>query len=203
MTDRKLKTPKVFGIGFHKTATTSLAEALELLGYHVTGPNGVKNPQIAEEAWSLALQLTKEFDAFQDNPWPLLYQQLDKELPGSKFILTLRPTNEWLKSIVRHFGQEETPMRNWIYGVGHPTGNENIYKTRYENHNSEVLDYFNERPQDLLVMNITAGDGWEKLCPFLGTPIPSVPFPQANTAVQRESKANPISKLLRKIATRN
>jgi hypothetical protein len=30
---------KVFGIGFHKTATTSLAKALSYLGYRVTGPN--------------------------------------------------------------------------------------------------------------------------------------------------------------------
>jgi hypothetical protein len=26
-------------------------------------------------------------------------------------------------------------------------------------------------------MNLVEGDGWEKLCPFLGVPVPSVPFP--------------------------
>src|SRR5215472_9937783 len=39
---------KVFGIGFHKTATTSLAKALSYLGYRVTGPNWVDNPNPAE-----------------------------------------------------------------------------------------------------------------------------------------------------------
>jgi hypothetical protein len=32
----------------------------------------------------------------------------------------------------------------------------------------------------LLVMNIIEGDGWDKLCPFLGTKIPSLPFPHEN-----------------------
>ena len=29
-------------------------------------------------------------------------------------------------------------------------------------------------------MNICEGDGWEMLCPFLGTDIPDVPFPKLN-----------------------
>ncbi|HEX8335676.1 MAG TPA: sulfotransferase [Pyrinomonadaceae bacterium] len=32
----------------------------------------------------------------------------------------------------------------------------------------------------LLVMDITAGDGWEVLCPFLGVEIPDRPFPHEN-----------------------
>jgi UDP-N-acetylmuramate-alanine ligase len=40
---------KVFCIGFHKTGTTSLAVALKTLGYRVTGPNGVHDPDIAGE----------------------------------------------------------------------------------------------------------------------------------------------------------
>jgi Sulfotransferase domain len=33
-----------------------------------------------------------------------------------------------------------------------------------------------------LVMDIAAGDDWEKLCPFLGLPIPEVGFPHANAS---------------------
>jgi hypothetical protein len=40
-----------------------------------------------------------------------------------------------------------------------------------------VKEYFRDRPDDLLVMNICAGEGWEKLCPFLGLAIPKVKFP--------------------------
>ena len=43
-----------------------------------------------------------------------------------------------------------------------------------------VEEYFKDRPQDLLIIDVTAGEGWEKLCPFLGSPVPDVPFPKAN-----------------------
>lgn len=203
MTDHKPKLPKVFGIGFHKTATTSLAESLKILGYRVTGPNGIDNPRIAQEAWPMSVKLADQFDAFQDNPWPLLFRELDCRFPGSKFILTLRPTEEWLRSVVKHFGRKETPMRLWIYGAGHPEGHEEIYAARYEKHNRDVTEYFKHRPQDLLEMNITKGDGWEKLCPFLETGQPNRPFPRANTAVQRESKANPFARLLKLVRNQN
>jgi hypothetical protein len=177
---------KVFGIGFHKTATTSLADALSHLGYRVTGPNWVDNPNIAEEVYEMAFDLANRFDAFQDNPWPILYKELDQKFPGSKFILTLRPSNEWIRSVVNHFNEDETPMREWIYGVGRPKGNEDVYIARYERHNREVLEYFKGRSEQLLVLNITSGEGWTKLCPFLGETAPVIPFPCANAAPQRE-----------------
>lgn len=173
---------KVFGIGFHKTGTTSLAKALSILGYRVTGPNGVADADIANNVYTMAVDLVKKFDAFQDNPWPLLYRELDSKFPASKFILTIRPTSAWIKSIQNHFGEEDTPMRKWIYGVGHPSGNEAIYIERYERHNHEVIEYFKNRTQDFLILDITRGEGWEKLCPFLEKPIPTVSFPCANTA---------------------
>lgn len=177
---------KVFGIGFHKTATSSLAAALRELGYSVTGPNGVNNPNISREVYDLADSLVSKFDAFQDNPWPVIYRDLDQKYPNSKFILTIRSSEGWIKSVVRHFGGEVTPMREWIYGVGNPISNEDIYLSTYKRHNREVLEYFQNRPNDLLVLAITEGDGWEKLCPFLGERRPNAPFPFVNKAMDRE-----------------
>jgi hypothetical protein len=178
---------KVFGIGFQKTGTSSLAGALAMLGYRVTGPNGVNDRRIAEKVRKMAFRLTEKYDAFQDNPWPVLYRELDQWWPGSKFILTVRPTAAWIRSTVRHFGTATTPMREWIYGVGCPQGHEDVYVARYERHNAEVLEYFRSRPDDLLVLRITEGDGWDKLCPFLHKAIPATAFPHANKAEVRES----------------
>ncbi len=50
----------------------------------------------------------------------------------------------------------------------------------YYRHHEDVRKYFHNRPDDLLEMDITAGDGWEKLCPFLGLSIPSQPFRESN-----------------------
>ena len=179
---------KVFCIGFQKTGTTSLGEALGLLGYSVTGPNFLTNQDLENQVYDLALAITEKYDAFQDNPWPLLYKEMDQKFPGSKFILTQRPVDKWIDSVVRHFGSRETAMRRWIYDAGCPEGNEDTYTERYERHNREVLEHFADRPDDLLVFNVTAGDGWDILCPFLDKPVPDVEFPHSNKAEDREQR---------------
>jgi hypothetical protein len=182
--------PKVFCIGFHKTGTSSMTVALRKLGYRVTGPNGVHDPNIADNLWNVIDEALASFDAFQDNPWPLVYKELDQRLPGSKFILTERDPEAWLRSQVKHFGTRTTPMRQLIYGehAGCPEGNESVYIERYRAHGREVRDYFKDRPQDLLIMDVTAGDGWEVLCQFLGHDAPDEPFPRANTAESRRKE---------------
>ena len=189
-------TTKIFCIGFHKTGTTSLAVALKALGYRVTGPNGVNDPDIAKNVHAMTDQLVRKFDAFQDNPWPIIYKDLDRRYPGSKFILTLRDTNQWLKSQVKYFGERESEMRKWIYGAGCPVGNEETYVRIFDEHNRDVVAHFSERPDDLLVMELAKGDGWEKLCPFLGKKIPDVPFPHVNKGSDRDQPL--AAKVLRK-----
>lgn len=177
------KSPKVFGIGFHKTGTSSLGLALEHLGYKVGGPNGVRDPLMGQDyACQMAFQLVEEgqYDAFKDNPWGIIYRELDERYPNSKFILTTRPTEDWINSAVRHFDTQSTPMRQWIYGVGYPKGNETTYITRYERHNAEVITYFQDKANALLVLNLAEEEGWPKLCRFLNKPIPDIPFPHAN-----------------------
>jgi len=179
---------KIFCIGFHKTGTTTLAVALTELGYNVTGPNGINDSNISVNALPMAFDLVKRYDAFQDNPWPVIFKDVDAKFPGSKFILTVRTSESWIKSQVAHFGTRTTPMREWIYGVGCPEGNEAVYLDRYNNHNKEVMEYFNDRPDDLLAMDLRHGDGWDEICAFLGKEIPDTPFPHANSANDRVSK---------------
>jgi len=175
---------KVFCIGFHKTGTTTLEVALKKLGYRVTGSFGTKDPDIADKVHEMAYAMVGKYDAFEDNPWPILFRELDTRFPGSKFILTRRPTEAWIRSQVKDFSTTETPMRRWIYGAnaGCPEGNEDIYVARYERHNREVLDYFKDRPGDLLLFDLPADAHWDKLCAFLGHEVPDEPFPHANKA---------------------
>lgn len=46
---------KIFCIGFHKTGTKSLGTALDILGYRVCGPVGVKDPDIAKNVLPLII----------------------------------------------------------------------------------------------------------------------------------------------------
>jgi hypothetical protein len=73
-------------------------------------------------------------------------------------------------------------MRKWIYGKSHgaPKGNEGVYLACYQKHNEDVRTYFKDRAQDFLEISWENGDDWERICPFLGVPIPNEPFPHAN-----------------------
>ena len=63
-----------------------------------------------------------------------------------------------------------------FYGRGgQPDKDEFIGKVT--RHNEAVKEYFKDRPDDLLVLDVCAGDGWEKLCPFLEKAVPDKPFP--------------------------
>jgi hypothetical protein len=193
---------KVFCIGFHKTGTTSLGMALKMLGYSVTGPNGVKDPKIEANVYDIAFKLVEQYDAFKDNPWPMLFREVDAKYPGSKFVLTVRPGHLWLRSQIEHFGTQQTPMRKWIYGAGCPVGYEDLYLHRFERHNREVQAHFAGRRTDLLVLDIAEGDAWQKLCPFLGVEIPDAAFPHANRSVDRSSKPQPVVRRLRSAVRR-
>jgi len=190
---------KIFCIGFHKTGTSSLAAALKMLGYTVSDHElrrdfklGRRSEPISHDLLvKLCLEEAKKWDAVQDNPWPLVFRELDTAFPGAKFIHTERPSERWIASVTKHFGERTTPMREYIYGPGHgaPVGNEAVYLARYAEHNAAVRDYFKDRPSDLLILDVTRPGQWEALCPFLGRPVPDEPFPARNTSAKREAKA--------------
>jgi len=173
---------KVFCIGFHKTGTTSLAHALAYLGYSVTGPNFVNDQRIHSDLWALARPLIEQFDAFQDNPWPVLFRQIFRSVPGARFILTERHPDDWIRSASYFFSGQSTEMRRLIYGAGSPEGNLDNYLAVYNRHYADVQAYFEDRPSKLLRMNLFVGAEWAPLCAFLGKPKPDAPFPHVRPA---------------------
>jgi hypothetical protein len=193
---------KVFCIGFQKTGTTSMEKALRQFGYRVTGVFGDDLPleDVRRTYVQTALKLAGEYDAVQDLPFPLVFRELDQAFPGSKFILTVRDTDRWFKSISSHFGEGRGPLQALAYGedAPHPVGHEQRYREVYEAHNRDVLAYFKDRPNDLLVLDLEAGDGWDKLCPFLGEPVPDIPFYHANAAQLRQTMLYRVVARLRK-----
>jgi hypothetical protein len=46
----------------------------------------------------------------------------------------------------------------------------------YDLHYKTVMEYFKDRPESLLAIDICGGEGWEKLCPFLKLPLRKAPF---------------------------
>lgn len=193
--DRK----KVFVIGFHKTGTTSLAKALQVLGYRVCGfvnPRPWMKPSTHtwEELFELRYKpLLKEYDAFEDTLWFMYYKELAEMYPDAKFILTKRPAEKWYKSALKHFGGYDRLSFRWIYdGRGDPEGNRELYLEKYNSHNQEVDKYFSKTNQDFLVMNLPEDFNWDVLCSFLDCPQPFGSFPHANSASSRFTVKNKV-----------
>jgi sulfotransferase family protein len=167
---------KIFGIGLSKTGTTSLHHALMQMGF-----NSKHYPQ-QSGLFACDFSGLDPYDAVTDIPVAAYYAQLDQAFPGAKFILTVRDVDDWLASMERWLSRSRRPnefmlqMRLVVYGtIKYHRGR---LKQVYERHVQGVEDYFRARPNDLLVMNICAGDGWGKLCAFLGKPAPKVEFPR-------------------------
>ncbi len=191
-----LRVPKVFGIGLQKTGTSTLHKAALILGYRsqkgifINHPKGIQiaPPLSNEKVLPFALEIAKTHDAFSDNPWPLLFREMDAAFPGSKFILTVRDPDRWLNSVVRHFGERPEDVATWIYGAPYPRRHEKRYQERFIAHNAAVRGYFRNRQDDFLEWDIERAPSWEPLCEFLRLPIPACPFPHENPAQERERK---------------
>lgn len=189
---------KAFGIGLNKTGTTSLGEALNGLGIktiHYPFKRAIHQELMAG---NYRLSILDSYQGIVDTPVAPYYPQLDREYPGSKFILTLRDPESWLRSIEAHW----PVMRQWcerdpqfgrftdfisaaVYGCIEFNRDRFLYA--YENHERNVREYFQGRPDDFLVMDICRGDAWEPLCPFLGVEIPPFPFPHSNRGKNRDN----------------
>lgn len=176
MTDQIIseKTPKIFGLGLSRTGTTSLHVALVLLGKaSIHYPSGAARHWMAGDFISDPLAW---FDACLDLPTPVYFRELDKAYPGSRFILTVRQEEQWLESIERFLmappeHSNDTQFRDMIRAATY--GSLYFHRERFHRifneHNNAVQKYFQTRPEALLVMDVTAGDGWGKLSPFLGS----------------------------------
>lgn len=170
---------KIFCVGLQRTGTTSLNKALNILGYNsIHGPyqlfNSVDDPLISR------------FDAFTDNPIPLLYKKLDSKFPNSKFILTTRDIDTWLESVewlfergYSAYKRNKYPEINRIHKslYGRETFDRIAFKDKWLEHKEDVLNYFKERKSDLLILDQSQNFNWNELCNFLNQPVPDTPFP--------------------------
>jgi len=180
---------RIFGVGLARTGTTSLAKALQQLGY--------------KTAHAVPEQLIDGFDAVVDAPIPSLYKFLDLRYPGSKFILTVRSPGAWLASFRRLREQPagiDPAHLAKILGPDHALTQLSVQAQRnamqvydtigcepekvlpaYFRHQAAVVQYFSGRLEDLLILDVCAGAGGAALCPFLGiAEIPEGPLPHLN-----------------------
>ncbi len=164
----------IFGCGLSRTGNKSLGRALSVLGYRT-----VKYPKVIEELGSL-------YDAAVDITVIAWMDELDAKFPDAKWVLTLRDVDEWIAGCDRWFARridtfpdfKQTYLRHYrqvVYGA--EDFDPQVWRDAYHRHIDRVLQHFQDRPEQLLKINICEGEGWDVLCPFLGHDIPDQPFP--------------------------
>jgi Sulfotransferase domain len=163
---------KVFGIGLSRTGTTSLTVALAHLGFR-------------SYHFPRSREMIEGLDAATDTPVAAWFRELDAAYPGSRFILTLRDLPGWLESCralwnssVHLFDDFTCEIHRQLYG--REDFDPATFATAYLRHQEQVQRYFAGRDRDLLLMDICAGEGWDRLCPFLDIDPPATPFPYLN-----------------------
>ena len=192
---------KVFIVGFHKTGTSSMGKALQLLGYTVCGSLREAYNCKDQDNNFLDFLLEKaktnlnKYNAFQDTPWFLLYKELYTMYPDAYFILTTRNTRNWIKSIQKHFGKGKFKFHDKIYGSFDSFTHESTYVKIYEQHNSDVKKFFSDKG-NFKVIDIKHFN-WEQLCGFLGHDKPFWNFPHTNRSSARGSLYNWIKRLIK------
>ena len=185
----------IIGVGFQKTGTSSLREALKALDFRVKDTTTRALIPILKKDYTRILRMLENYDAVEDTPWYMIYKELDKLIPNSKFILTIRDEESWYSSVKKHIGDLRSANHEWIYGRGKGLPKDDKQNTIdvYNRHNKEVIKYFENRPNDLLVLDFTKGDGWKKICSFLNKQIPHIPFPHCNKTPRKKGQ-NEMSK---------
>jgi hypothetical protein len=207
---------KIFGIGLNKTGTKSLNKAVEMLGFssvHFLGPN--KNREVeraiqeGKPMFYYSSRAIQEADAFFDiRAIERYFDVADQQHPRSRFILHTRDLDSWLDSRERHvLRNQEAAAKGFKKGsllvVDRPAWTE-----EWKAHHDRVRAYFCDRPHDVLEIHVVDGDGWAKLAPFLGRPIPEEPFPfisiAPRTAASRRAflrRAGRLKKQVRRAAS--
>lgn len=171
--------PFVFCIGLGKTGTSSFAAAMRRLRYpHATGGH-LPSSRAFGRTTATAFE---RFLSFDDNPWPLAYQSLDRVFPNARFVLTRRRTPDvWLVSLQKHYCVTgPTAAKRYLYGYNSPYCNPKHHIDLYNSHLTAVRSHFDEQPERFIELCWEAGDGWSQLTQFLCLPSRNGKFPFAN-----------------------
>lgn len=198
----KRRPNKVFVLGFHKSGTTSLGKALQILGYKVCGSlkegydyKHHKNPK--EYIFSRAEHQLLKFEAFQDTPWFLFYKELYEVYPNANYILTIRPEDKWLNSVQKHFKNSKFPFHDLIYDTSDSIFNGEHYKNVYNEHNKNVIEFFQGK-KNFKILNVENAE-WKDLGEFLEMSTPKGKFPHANKAKYRGSVESKIRLYIKRL----
>ncbi|MFT5815259.1 MAG: hypothetical protein ACI9VT_003031 [Psychroserpens sp.] len=161
---------KIFIIGLPRTGTTSVCAAMLELGFSVA------HTAYTERAFF-------EAQVIADTPIFCDYQHLDKAYPNAKFIYLTRTMDKWLPSIgqllarmhanlIRGDGGFNPIIKRCYQAVFAPYSSDNINNIDflaqcYQQHEKQVMEYFQDRADDILTIDVSVNQNYAQLIKFL------------------------------------
>ncbi|HEY2177457.1 MAG TPA: sulfotransferase [Caulobacteraceae bacterium] len=202
---------KIIGSGLGRTGTMSMKRALEQLGFgpchHMVEvfahPESVPlwiEAGAGRGDWD---EIFKDYNAMVDYPGCRYWRELAQHWPDAKVLHTVRDPDTWFDSTQATIfapgsfaDAPPEPLKPFFESISGAFGghlHDRDFMTDYfRRHTAEVVATI--PPERLLVYEV--GEGWERLCAFLGVPVPDTPYPSENTRAQfqdrvRARAANP------------
>jgi len=188
---------KVVGSGLGRTGTKSMQTALNMLGvgpcHHMV--EVFRHPETMQ-LWIDAAEGRPDWDAIfedyqsmVDYPGAAHWKAIADYYPGAKVLHTLRDPDKWFDSTQATIfaprtgaqSMEEGPQGKFFASFMGPFRErlaDRAYMTDYfRRHTEEVKRTI--APERLLIYEV--GEGWDRLCAFLGVPVPDAPYPTENS----------------------
>jgi len=183
---------KIFQIGFNRCGTTSLYELFKKNGYNsIHWANGELAKTLLNNKNNNLPLLTdiNDYVFYSDMEFVSsnqiiegykMFDLLDKQYPGSKFILNTRSVDNWISSRLNHTNGYKIINRKVVelippepyylthlnmYQINSIPTLVNIWRKEWKEHHSKVKQYFKHRPKDLLIFDIE-NDSFEKIVEF-------------------------------------
>ncbi|HUZ13574.1 MAG TPA: sulfotransferase [Caulobacteraceae bacterium] len=191
-------TLKIVGTGLGRTGTKSMQTALNMLGF---GPchhmiEVFRHPEsmalwveaaAGRPDWDL---IFKDYRSVVDYPGAAHWRAIADHYPSAKVLHTVRDPDKWFESTqATIFAPASTALSEGphaaffasIMGPLRPKLGDRAFMTDYFRRHTDAVKQA-IAPERLLIYEV--GEGWDRLCAFLGVPAPAEPYPSENSRAE-------------------
>ena len=191
---------KVVGSGLGRTGTKSMQTALGMLGFgpchHMVEvfahPEQMQLFIDAAEGRPDWDAIFKDYNSMVDYPGAAHWKALADYYPDAKVLHTVRDPDQWFESTQATIfspangarRQGDSLQARFFASFMGPLGDkidDRAFMTDYFRRHTETVKA-TIPPERLLVYEV--GEGWDRLCKFLGVPVPAEPYPSENSRAE-------------------
>jgi hypothetical protein len=145
--------------------------------------------------WDL---IFKDYQSMVDYPGAAYWKEIADHYPNAKVLHTVRDPDQWWESTQATIFAPQSPATqitdpndirakffNSFMGPMRAHLADRAWMTDYFRRHTEAVKAA-IAPERLLVYEV--GEGWERLCRFLGVPVPDAPYPSENSREQFQAR---------------